>query len=231
MRSVRQFDLDRVAGAHHAAGPDDAHHPGLADDVAVLVAADDLLRQARPEVLDPEAGVAQSGELHDRLAAEAQQRARGRAEQVDAAGGDVLAELPRPHVEPRPADLVEQLLVDQVHLAQVRLGGVLGDARAVLDRHPRVDVPLHPEPGEQRDAVPVRLGERVRAVAADRRDRPAHRAAPLRPWHRCRPVPPAPSCREPSPASRRREGGWTAGRAGARGSVRAQYRGNAQPPG
>ncbi|MGW2290370.1 endonuclease domain-containing protein [Streptomyces phaeochromogenes] len=35
-------------------------------------------------------------------------------------------------------------------------------------------IPLHPEPGKQRDAVPIRLGERVLTAAADRSDTPTH---------------------------------------------------------
>ncbi|GAA3986684.1 hypothetical protein GCM10022384_38400 [Streptomyces marokkonensis] len=70
--------------------------------------------------------------------------------------------------------------MDEVDLAQVRLCGVLRDARAVLDRHTGVHVPLHTESGEQSDAVPVRLGERVLPVAADRRPRVLRRLRRLR---------------------------------------------------
>ncbi|MFF5005486.1 endonuclease domain-containing protein [Streptomyces phaeochromogenes] len=35
-------------------------------------------------------------------------------------------------------------------------------------------IPLHPEPGKQRNTVPIRLGERVLTAAADRSDTPTH---------------------------------------------------------
>jgi hypothetical protein len=41
--AVRELDLDGVSGADDSFGQDDAHDPGLADQVADLVAADDLL--------------------------------------------------------------------------------------------------------------------------------------------------------------------------------------------
>ena len=55
--------------------------------------------------------------LHDGAAvAEAQPRALRQVEDVQAAHGDVLAQLARQHLVPRPLELVEQLLRHQVDL-------------------------------------------------------------------------------------------------------------------
>ncbi len=45
----------------------------------------------------------------------------GSAEEVDAAGGHVLAEVTRGDVVPVPGEVVEELRVEQVHLPEVRL--------------------------------------------------------------------------------------------------------------
>ena len=64
------------------------------------------------------------------------------------AGRDVLAHLPRRHGEAGGAQLVVQLGVDQVHLAQVGLGRVARHPRAVLDGHALMRVALDAEPGQ-----------------------------------------------------------------------------------
>ena len=57
-----------------------------------------------------------------------QARAERELEHGEAARGDVLAHLPRTDVEPREPELVVQLAVDQVHLAEVRLRRIACDA-------------------------------------------------------------------------------------------------------
>jgi hypothetical protein len=166
VRLVRELHGDRVARTHHAAHLDDAHDPGLVHDVPGLVPADDLLQQAVLEVVDLQAGIAQAGDLHDRLVAEVQKSPGRQGEQVDAPGGDVLAEFARPDGEALVADFGEELLVNEVHLTQVRLGGVLRDPEAVLDGHAGVYVSLDSEAGQQGDAGSVGLNEGVLAVAA-----------------------------------------------------------------
>ena len=102
-----------------------------------------LPRSSRPSVAaispgcDPiqlSARIAQARHLDHRRVAQAQPGAGRQPQQVDAAGGDVLAHLPGHHREPGGPELLVQLGVDQVHLAQVGLVRVAGDARAVLDR-------------------------------------------------------------------------------------------------
>src|SRR5450759_2649935 len=107
-----------------AAGCHDAHAPGLANHLAVGVASKNGVEQTRLESVDLSAGVAQSGDLHNRLGPNAQNRSLGECEQVQIPGGDVLAELARLDVETLLTKLSEQLGVDEVHLSKVALGRI-----------------------------------------------------------------------------------------------------------
>ena len=60
---------------------------------------------------------------------------------------------PAATAKPAAAQLVVQLGVDQVHLAQVGLGRVARHPRAMLDRHAQMRVALDAQPGQQPDAV------------------------------------------------------------------------------
>jgi hypothetical protein len=83
MRLRRQLNPDRIAGSHLAAGDDDAHDTGLANQVAVLVPAEGRRHQSRLDAVQLGARVAQAGHLDDRRAAETQPRAGGQIEQSD----------------------------------------------------------------------------------------------------------------------------------------------------
>ena len=88
------------------------------------------------------------------LVAQPQPGAGGQREQVHAAGGDVLAHLAGRDVEAAGRQLVVQLGVDQVHLAQVGLRRVAPHARAVLHGRAGVGVAFHAEALEQADRLP-----------------------------------------------------------------------------
>lgn len=64
---------------------------------------------------------------------------------------------------PERGQVVEELGVDEVHLAQVGRGGVLGDPVQVLDRGARVRVTGHAVTLDQLD-----LGDRLLAEVVDR---------------------------------------------------------------
>src|SRR4051794_10168295 len=121
VRLRRQLDADRVAGPHLAAGDHHAHDPRLADEPALGVAVE---RRVEEPFLDPvqlAAGIAQARHLDDRLAAEEEPRPAREPEQVEPAREDVLAHPPRIDLEALAPQLLVKLLVDQVHLAEVRL--------------------------------------------------------------------------------------------------------------
>ena len=107
-----------------ATGYHDAHDPGLAHHIAVAIASKNGVEQTRLESVDLSAGVAQSGDLHNRLGPNAQDRSLGECEQVQIPGGDVLAELARLDVETLLTKLSEQLGMDEVHLPKVALGRI-----------------------------------------------------------------------------------------------------------
>jgi hypothetical protein len=77
------------------------------------------------------------------------------------------------------AQLVMQFGVDEVHLAQVRLCGVDGDARTMLHGDAGVSVTLDAEPVNEDCLASAGLAESMLAVAAHRDDdrmwRPRHR--------------------------------------------------------
>ena len=151
----------------HAAAQYDRHHAGLADQPAGRVPVQDGLHQARLEAVELQARVPQPGHLHHGLRAEHQPRPGRQAEQVDSARRDVLPHVPGGDPVPQKIQLVVQLGMDQVDLAQVRGRWVTGYPRPVLDRAPGVHVSLDADAGDESDPVADRLAERVLAVLAD----------------------------------------------------------------
>ena len=96
-----------------------------------------------------------------------QPRARWQRQQIDAFGGDVLAEVGGLHDKTLAAQFVEQLGVDQMHLAQIGLGRIPADAGAVLDRLAHMGVAGDAESREQANAQGRRLAEVMAAAGAD----------------------------------------------------------------
>ena len=157
MRRRRQFDTDRIAGPDLAAGQHDAHDAGLADQPAVV---------ARPA--PPPSGPAETCPAgRTGCAARSPRRPPSSPMCSRVPVGSASRSMPRvvmfspisPGATSKPgcAQLVVQLGVDQVHLAQVGLGRIARDARAVLHRHAHVRVAFDAEPGQQRDAGAVDL--------------------------------------------------------------------------
>src|ERR1017187_4378966 len=165
----REPRLDRVAGAQIPADQDDGHDARLADDDSSSVPAQHGLQQARLEVVYLIAGVAQAGDLDHGLRTQAQPSAGRQREQGDAAGGDVLAHVARRYGEPGGTQLVVQLSVDQMDLAQVGLAGVARYPRSVLHCAALMRVAFHSEALDQPDHRARLLAEGMRRVAADGR--------------------------------------------------------------
>ena len=106
----------------------------------MLVAEQDLPEEARLEVLDLTARVTKPGDGEQHVVADSHRRAGREAEQVDTSGRHVLAKLSGLNRVPGAGELVEQLSMQQVHLAQVGLIGVGLHAGAVLDPGASVSV-------------------------------------------------------------------------------------------
>ena len=74
------------------------------------------------------AGVAQARHFNHSRCADVQTCSGWQGQQVNAGGGDVLAEIAGPHREIGGHQFLEQLGVQQVHLPQIRLARIAGDA-------------------------------------------------------------------------------------------------------
>jgi hypothetical protein len=94
---------------------------------------------------------------------------------VETAGRDVLTHLANSDIEATSPQFVVQLGVDQVHLAEVGLSGVRGDAGSMLHRRSAMGVAVDAEPGDEHDLVRCRLGEAVAFIPTDRHDHGAGR--------------------------------------------------------
>ena len=77
-------------------------------------------RQAGRELVQLHARVTQTGDGHERVAHPEECSGR-QAEQIEATGRDVLAHLARTHIEAPGTELVVELAMDQMDLAEVRL--------------------------------------------------------------------------------------------------------------
>lgn len=167
MRRRREVNRDGVAGTDLAAGDHDPHDAGLADQAALGVAIEYGVHQAWLKVVQLLAGVSQAGNLDHGLA-NREPGARRQGQQIEAAGGDVLAHVARPDLDPLGEERLMQLGVDQMDLTQVRLVGVARDPRPVLHSLARMTVALHAKPRQQGDRRLFRLGKAMVTAAADR---------------------------------------------------------------
>ena len=170
----RELDSDGVARADDPSSDDDGHDATLSFDRTVLGPAEHLAQQPRFEAVDLFARVPQSGDPHACIIAEVQQRVRRQAKQIDSASRHILAQLSRRDREPRARDLVEQLRVHQVHLPQIRLRRVAGDAGPVLDRGAGVRIAFHAPPFDEDDVVDDGLAEPMVVILAHSDDEGPH---------------------------------------------------------
>lgn len=167
MRRRREVNRDGVAGTHLAAGNHDPHDTGLADQTTLCVPIEYGVHQAWSEEVQLLAGVAQAGNLDHGLA-DREPGARRQGQQIEAAGGDVLAHVARPDLEPLCDQRLVQFGVKQMDLAQVGLRRIASHPRPMLDGHAGMTVALHAKPGQQGDRGLFRLGKAVVTAAADR---------------------------------------------------------------
>jgi hypothetical protein len=145
VRRWRWFDFDRIAWPYFAAGYDDGHDAGLADQVAVLVAPERCRHQPDLDAVQLCAGITQPGYLDNCRRAQMQPCAGRQSQQIDAVGRDVLAHLPGCDGEAGFPQFVMQLGMDQMHLPHIGLGGVARHPRAVFDGRTEMRVAFDPE--------------------------------------------------------------------------------------
>lgn len=90
-----RLPVDPVAGFDASADENHGHDAHAADDVSGLICPDGHRQQACSEGVDLMAGVPQSGHLQQDLTADSQDGALRQAQEVEAIGRDVLAEITR----------------------------------------------------------------------------------------------------------------------------------------
>jgi len=126
--------------------------------------------QALLEIVDLDAGIAQSGDFDNGACAKMQPRTCWQCQQIDAGSGDVLAEIGGLNDKTLRSQFVEQLRVHQMYLAQIGLRWVLADARAVLDRLAHMGVAGDAETLQQANAEIRRLAEVMAGTRANGND-------------------------------------------------------------
>ena len=94
----------------------------------MVVPREDSRQQAGLKVIELRARIPQAGDFHDRIGSKLQSSADGKAKQVDARSGHILAEIAGPDGEARCRELLVQLGMNQVHLTKVGLGRITRDA-------------------------------------------------------------------------------------------------------
>jgi hypothetical protein len=161
-RTGRRLDSYDVPATNDPAGDDDTHHARLPHQRPVLVAREQSGEQTPLMPVELNARVAQSGHFDHRFRPKVKARARRKAEQVDAASCDILAEVAGANVKTCRVQLVVQLAMDKVNLPQVRLCRVPRDPRSVFDGGSRMRVGLDAQSGNQANVRLRALAERVR---------------------------------------------------------------------
>lgn len=173
-----QLHLNRIAWCHRSAFQNYGHHARLSNEVPLRIPVQNSLLQPFLKLVDLLARISQAGDFQHRLGAQAQAGAGRKVEQSYPAGGDVLSQLAGLHLEAGPIQLIQQLLVNQVHLAEVRLARILFHSRAMLHSGACVGIALHAKTRQELNAGKVLLVESVGRTDTDGDD--SH-SATLRP--------------------------------------------------
>ncbi len=169
-----QANRDRIANSDRAAANHHAHHARELGDVAIVVNRPNLLQQAFLKVVDLAAGISQAGDDDNGIATDAQRGPNRQPKQIETGGGDVLTQITGRHIVPLRCDVFEELLMDEVHLAQIGLCGVDGHPRAVLHLGPGVRIACDADAGNQLDRVGRILRERVMVALVQGGDGSSH---------------------------------------------------------
>jgi len=168
-RSARwEGDLDCVSGTDDATSYYDAHHASLAHDGAIRTLVRHPAKKTTLELVDPLAWVAKSGDGYERVGAESEHRARWQAEQIQPARGGVLSKVARGNGVAFATELIVQFRVKQVHLPEIGLGGIDGDARPVLHSGSEVRIANYTQAGDKNDLLRCGLAEGMCCIRVNR---------------------------------------------------------------
>jgi hypothetical protein len=148
-----------VSSPHCSAPHDDSHNARFSHKPAVSRSFQNGGEQAGPKGLDLRAWVAQTRNFYNRVATEEQFGPRGQRQKIHASSRYVFSQVPWRYLEPDISKLRKELLVQQMHLAQVRLAWIFGYARPVFDRGTEVSIAADSAPLYELDALLLLLGE------------------------------------------------------------------------
>ena len=147
-----EFDADGIVHEDGAACEDDGHDAGAAFALTAGVAwTPQQLLQAAPVAIDLGAGGAEAGDLDDGLVAEVKEGVTGQAEQFQAHGQDVFADLAGAERIAGGGKLFQLFRGEEVHLAEIRLRGIAALLIQVLHGRAAVRIALDAFTGEQVD--------------------------------------------------------------------------------
>jgi len=165
---------NRVGSTHDTAGEDDAHRAGFPDELTRRRPLQYGREQPVPESIQLHAWVTQTGELDDRVFADAEQCAGGQGEQVDAACRNVLPQVPGCYDESGSAQRIVEFGGDQMDLAKIRLRWIARHAGAMPDRAAGMSVPLDAQARNEPNLGLRHFAECMSGTACHRGDRTLH---------------------------------------------------------
>jgi hypothetical protein len=181
VRTGRQVHLDAVAWPDRSPVHDDGHDAGFADDIAVVVACEEGLEQARTKSIDLHAGLRSPVILMRACSPSPRSVSRGSPSRSIPAVRTFSPSCPGATSKPCSHSSTCNSEWSRCTLAQVRLGGIRDHPTAVLHGAPGMRIALHSQPGQQDDLVADGLAEAMVPVAADRHHRRALRQRSSRP--------------------------------------------------
>ncbi len=123
-----ELDGDFIAWPDSAARDDDAHNPRLANQLSLRSATKHCCSKARLKLVELFTRIAQPGDFDYCGVTNVKLGSGRQSQKVNIARSDVLADLPWVNAKPLSAEFFEELLMNEMHLPEVGLRWVLGDA-------------------------------------------------------------------------------------------------------
>jgi hypothetical protein len=160
MDTAWQVHCDNISRGYIAAFDDNRHHASLPDELAVRIAIEHARRQAFCKRVNLPARIAQSGDFHYCLPSELQARPGWQSQQVETARCHVLADRTWLYIEALYTKLIQQLLVNEMHLPQVRpIGSFCFNMKSVLHLFSHVSIIFNAKSGNQANCQDIEFAE------------------------------------------------------------------------
>ena len=175
MRMRRKLNAYGIARPYFAGGEHDCHHACSANQLAVLVAAQHGGLEPGLKPIDLHARIAQPGHLDHRGIAQMQFRAGWQRQEIEPAGGDVLAHVAGCYGKARRIQFFMQLTRHQVYLTQVGLRRIMRHSRPMFDGFSQVGIAFDAQSREKPYVELIPLAEGMGRAAADRNNQCRHR--------------------------------------------------------